>query len=60
MLEAVLEGARRAGGGMGEAVGEAVGEAMVRDTGREAVVVVAGEVGRVRRGAPWPLARIRS
>ena len=37
MLEAVLEGARRAGGGVGEAVGEAV----VGDAG-EAVVGVAG------------------
>ena len=53
MLEAVLEGARRAGGGMGEAVGKAVGEAMVRDTGREAVVGVAGESdesGEAHRG----------
>ena len=49
----MLEGARRAGGGMGEAVGEAVGEAMVRDTGREAVVGVAGESdesGEAHRG----------
>ena len=38
---------------MGEAVGEAVGEAMVRDTGREAVVGVAGESdesGEAHRG----------
>ena len=38
---------------MGEAVGKAVGEAMVRDTGREAVVGVAGESdesGEAHRG----------
>ena len=64
MLEAVFEGARRAGGGVGEAVGETRAESLVGGAG-EAVVGVAGErVGQVRcgyarrwRGAPQPLAR---
>ena len=44
MLEAVFEGARRAGGGVGEAVGETRAESLVGDAG-EAVVGVAGESG---------------
>ena len=44
MLEAVFEGARRAGGGVGEAVGEARAESLVGGAG-EAVVSVAGESG---------------
>ena len=59
-LEVVLEGAQRAGGGVGEAVGEVVGEAraesLVGDKG-EAVVGVAGEsvksgVG-IRQAVAW-------
>ena len=42
VLEAVLEGARMAGGGVGEAVGEARAESLLGDVG-EAVVGVAGE-----------------
>ena len=42
MLEAVFEGARRAGGGVGEAVGETRAESLVGDAG-EAAVGVAGE-----------------
>ena len=42
VLQAVFEGARRAGGGVGEAVGEARAESLLGDVG-EAVVGVAGE-----------------
>jgi len=42
VLEAVFEGARRAGGGVGEVVGEAWAESLLEDVG-EAVVGVAGE-----------------
>ena len=44
VLEAVLEGARMAGGGVGEAVGEPRASSLVGDAG-EAVVGVAGESG---------------
>ena len=49
VLEAVLEGARMAGGGVGEAVGEPRASSLVGDAG-EAVVGVAGEAGEVHRG----------
>ena len=51
MLEAVFEGARRAGGGVGEAVGEAWAESLLGDVG-EAVVGVAGESSRSGVGTP--------
>jgi len=64
VLEAVFEGARRGGGGVGEAVGEAWAESLLGDVG-EAVVGVAGESSRSGvdtpgarwRGTPRPLAR---
>ena len=43
-MEAVFEGARRAGGGVNEEMGEARAESLVGDAG-EAVVGVAGESG---------------
>ena len=49
VLEAVLEGARMAGGGVGEAVGEPRASSLVGDAG-EAVVGVAGEAGEAHRG----------
>ena len=56
MLEAVFEGARRAGGGVGEAVGETRAESLVGDAG-EAVVGVAGESVKsgvwVRQAVAW-------
>jgi hypothetical protein len=51
VLEAVFEGARRAGGGVGEAVGEARAELLLGDVG-EAVVGVAGESSRLDVGTP--------
>jgi hypothetical protein len=45
VLEAIIEGARRAGGGVGEVVGEARAESLFGDVG-EAVVGVAGESSR--------------
>ena len=58
-MEAVFEGAGRAGGGVNEEMGEP--RAVVGEVG-EAGVERCGRVGRVgrRRGAPWPLAKIRS
>ena len=43
-MEAVFEGARRAGGGVNEAMGESRAESLVGDVG-EAVVGVVGESG---------------
>ena len=50
-MEAIFEGARRAGGGVGEAVGEAWAESLLGDVG-EAVVGVAGELNRSGVGTP--------
>ena len=66
-VEAVFEGARRAGSGVNEEMGESRAESLwsVGDVG-DAVgggrVGRRGRVGRAerRRGAPWPLAKIRS
>ena len=56
VLQAVFEGARRAGGGVGEAVGEARAESLLGDVG-EAVVGVAGESSEsgvwVRKAVAW-------
>jgi hypothetical protein len=56
-VEAVFEGAGRAGGGVNEEMGEP--RAVVGEVG-EAGVERCGRVGRVgrRRGAQWPLAKI--
>jgi len=51
VLEATFEGARRAGGGVGESVGEARAESLLRDVG-EAVVGVAGESSKSGVGTP--------
>jgi hypothetical protein len=51
VLEAIIEGARRARGGVGEAVGEAWAESLLGDVG-EAVVGVAGESSRSGVGTP--------
>ena len=48
-MEAVFEGARKAGSGLGEAVGEILSESLVRDAG-EAVAGVAGESSGAHRG----------
>ena len=58
VLEAVFEGALRAGGGMGEVIVEARVGSLVGDAGE----AVRGRVGRARRvgrrrGAPRPFAR---
>jgi hypothetical protein len=66
-VEAVFEGARRAGSGVNEEMGESRAESLwsVGDVG-DAVgggrVGRRGRVGRAerRRGAPWPLAKVRS
>ena len=50
-VEVVFEGARRAGGGVGEVVGEARAESLVGDVG-EAVVGVAGESSEPGVGTP--------
>ena len=49
VLEAVLEGARMAGGGVGEAMGEPRASSLVGDAG-EAVMGVAGESAVGTRG----------
>ena len=50
VLEAVFEGALRAGGGMGEVMGEARVWSLVGDAGKAAV----GESGaQARRAAAW-------
>ena len=49
-MEAVFEGAQKAGGGLGEAVGEILPESLVGDAG-EAVAGVAGKWGEARRTA---------
>lgn len=55
-MEAVFEGARKAGSGLGEAVGEILSESpVVRDAG-EAVAGVAGESSEAHRetvALPW-------
>jgi hypothetical protein len=51
VLEAIIEGAQRARGGVGEAVGEARAESLFGDAG-EAVVGVAGESSRSGVGTP--------
>ena len=48
-MEAVFEGAQKAGGGLGEAVGEILPESLVGDAG-EAVAGVAGESSGAHRG----------
>ena len=51
VLEAIIEGARRARGGVGEVVGEARAESLLGDVG-EAVVGVAGESSKSGVGTP--------
>jgi len=51
VLEAIFEGAWRAGGGVGEAAGEARAESLLGDVG-EAVVGVAGESSKSGVGTP--------
>ena len=51
VLQVVFEGARRAGGGVGEVVGEARAESLVGDKS-EAVVGVAGESVKSGVGTP--------
>ena len=48
-MEAVFEGAQKAGGGLGEAVDEILPESLVGDAG-EAVAGVAGKWGEAHRG----------
>ena len=48
-MEAVFEGAQKAGGGLGEAVDEILPESLVGDAG-EAVTGVAGESSEAHRG----------
>ena len=55
-MEAVFEGARKAGSGLGEAVGEILSESLVVGDAGEAVAGVAGESSEAHRGRgarPW-------
>ena len=49
-VEAVFEGARKAGSGLGEAVGEILSESLVVGDAGEAVAGVAGESSEAHRG----------